>query len=399
MIMDTPQLRPGLAAASDDDANVVIVHDPNRIVPLQLSLSVAEFECARRINGKKTVAELHQQTGHPLSFNEVVELVRKLDEHLFLHNERFFDYLFGPDRLPSCIGCYSPDPAELRSQMADLFTAPGGPGLPDEPGCRIGSDGPVRAVLVPHIDYARGGVSYGWGFKELIERTDASLFVIIGTSHYSGERFTLTRKDFTSPLGTVPTDQIYIDKLEAAYGDGLFNDPVAHLPEHSIELEVVLLQYLLEGRRPFRIVPLLVGSFHDCIDADRDPMKAPDIARMVEALKMVEAQAGETVCYVISGDLAHIGPKFDDPKPLTDSQLRKSKAADEELMQAAERMSIPGYFGQIAAEGNRRRICGLPPTWLTLTAAQPNAGKLLHYGQYAEPNGYESVSFASMAFG
>ena len=41
----------------------------------------------------------------------------------------------------------------------------------------------------------------------------------------------------------------------------LFDDPCAHLPEHSIELEVVLLQYLFEGRRPFRIVPLLVGSF------------------------------------------------------------------------------------------------------------------------------------------
>ena len=49
---------------------------------------------------------------------------------------------------------------------------------------------------------------------------------------------------------------------------------MAHLPEHSIELEVVLLQYLYEGKRPFRIVPLVVGSFHDCVDSGTEPSRA-----------------------------------------------------------------------------------------------------------------------------
>ena len=42
-------------------------------------------------------------------------------------------------------------------------------------------DGRLRAALMPHIDYARGGATYAWGFKEVFERSDASLFVIIGT--------------------------------------------------------------------------------------------------------------------------------------------------------------------------------------------------------------------------
>ena len=55
--------------------------------------------------------------------------------------------------------------------------------------------------------------------------------MIVGTSHYSSHRFTLTRKDFKTPLGVVPTDQGYIDRLVRHYGDGLFDDELlAHLP-------------------------------------------------------------------------------------------------------------------------------------------------------------------------
>src|SRR5262249_38605747 len=154
---------------------------------------------------------------------------------------------------PRCIGCYEGDPDALRQQLKELFTEQGGSGLPRP----LLPDNSVCAALIPHIDYPRGGMTYTWGFKEVFEHTAASLFVIIGTSHYSEHRFTLTRKDFKTPLGIVPTDQEYIDRLVGHYGDGLFDDELmAHLPEHSIELEVVFLQYLYEGVRPIRIVPL-----------------------------------------------------------------------------------------------------------------------------------------------
>ena len=102
----------------------------------------------------------------------------------------------------------------LRRQLMRLFTDPRGPGLPEP----RRTNGNLRAALIPHIDYPRGGVTYAWGFKEVVEQTDASLFVIIGTSHYSGHRFTLTRKDFETPLGIAPTDQGYIDRLVKHHG-------------------------------------------------------------------------------------------------------------------------------------------------------------------------------------
>ena len=180
---------------------------------------------------------------HAVPLETLGNVVAGLDQEYFLESPRLLSRLNEPDRSPSCIGCYDADPEKARKQLKQLVHGDGGPGLPGEPGCRIASDGAIRAVLLPHMDYARGGVTYGWGFKELVERTDASLFVIIATSHYSGRRFTLTRQNFTSPFGSVETDQNYIDRIVEHYGDGLFDDPFAHAVEHSIELEVVGMQY------------------------------------------------------------------------------------------------------------------------------------------------------------
>jgi AmmeMemoRadiSam system protein B len=248
------------------------------------------------------------------------------------------------------------------------------------------------------MDYQRGGVTYGWGFKELAERTDASLFVVIATSHYSPKRFTLTRQNFTSPLGRVETDQAFIDRVVQQYGDGLFDDPFAHAPEHSIELEVVGMQFLFNGHRPFRIVPLLVGSFFDCVRERKQPRDRDDIGRMIAALQHAEEEAGERVCYVISGDLAHIGPKFDDPDLVSEPQLVHSQIQDDRLMDRMSVVDTNGYFDVIAEERDERRICGLPPTYVALNVSKPSKGRVLHYGRYVHPEGYESVSFASAVF-
>jgi AmmeMemoRadiSam system protein B len=297
-------------------------------------------------------------------------------------------------REPSCIGCYERDAAALRRQLHALFTAGRGPGLPSQ----RKPDGRLHAALIPHIDYQRGGHSFAWGFKEVFERTEASLFVIVGTSHYSSHRFTLTRQHFRTPLGIATTDQEHVDRLVQHYGNGLFDDERAHRREHSIELEVVFLQYLYENRRPFRIVPLLVGSFHDSVLAARSPSHCGDIDRMIRALRAAEQEAREPICYIISGDLAHIGPKFGDPAPVHDRQLDHSRAQDQLLMARAEEADSEGYFEVIRAEEDRRRICGLPPTFTTLAATEAKCGKLLHYDRYIHPFGFESVSFASVGF-
>jgi AmmeMemoRadiSam system protein B len=397
-----PKLRRGLSA-EPVEGGVVLADQVRLGRPVQLT--PLGLELARRFDGRRTLrdiqAELMLVTGGVLvPLDVIATLAAGLDEALLLDSPRFAEYVHGPVRKPACIGCYDADPVKLRDQLRRLFTAPGGPGLPEHNGgkpCRS-PHGKLRAALLPHMDYARGNVTYGWGFKELAEQTDATVFVVVATSHYSPHRFTLTRKNFETPLGVVETDRAYVDRVEAEYGDGLFEDEPAHLPEHSIELEVVLLQYLFEGRRPFRIVPLLVGSFADCVYLGRHPSGVGDITRMVAALRAAEAACPEPVCYVISGDLAHIGPKFDDDEPVAESFLSESRTQDEAILSRIEAADPAGYFGVVAGEVDRRRICGLPPTYLTLEAIRPRKGRVLHYQQFVHPQGYESVSFAAAAF-
>jgi len=145
-------------------------------------------------------------------------------------------------------------------------------------------------------------------------------------------------------------------------------------------------------------VPLLVGSFFDCVGGRVRPDQKEDVAQMIAALRQAEADAGEPICYVISGDLAHIGPKFDDEELVSEKRLEYSKSQDDLLLAKATACDADGYFEIIAAEGDTRRICGLPPTYVTIGAAKPASGKVLHYGRFVHPEGFESVSFASMVF-
>jgi AmmeMemoRadiSam system protein B len=399
--LECPRLRPGLAATPDSgDSRFIYIFDQLRLGKHPQRLSLPEFLWVQLFDGQRTLRDIQAEGmrrlgGMLLPLEWLTALVERLDEALFLDGPRFRERLASPIREPSCIGSYEGEPEALRRQLTGLFTGPRGPGLPRE----TPVDERLRAALVPHIDYHRGGATFAWGFREVFEHNAASLFVIIGTSHYSPHRFTLTRKDFKTPLGIVATDQAYIDRLAAHYGDGLFDDELAHLPEHSIELEVVLLQFLYEKRRPVRIVPLLVGPFADCV---ADPALAPsarnDVGRMVEALRRAEAETAEPICYLISGDLAHIGPKFGDPRQVDEPFLAHSQEQDQRLMSRTEAVDMAGYFRVIADEHDRRRICGLPPTYTLLEAIRPSQGRLVHYDQYVHPQGFESVSFASVAF-
>jgi MEMO1 family protein len=411
---ERPQLRTHLAAAPEGRGGFVI-WDQLRLAERRLCVTSREMNWLRLLDGRRTLTDLHtaitcESEGHIAPVDAFNRLLRELDEALFLDSPRFRARLReetdNPIRPPACTASYGDDPVALRGMLDSLFTGPGGPGRPGprKPDTRF------RAALVPHIDYARGGHTYAWAFKEIFERTPASLFVIIGTSHYSYHRFTLTRKHFQTPLGIARTDQTYIDRLVEYYGAGLFDDELpAHLPEHSIELEVVFLQHLFADK-PFRIVPLLIGSFHDCVANGREPIEAMDIGRMITSLRAVERQTREPICYLISGDLAHLGPKFGDPRPVSPLLLTHSRHQDDAILHnlgawpngSAPRPAVPpdaaAFFHTIAEEGDARRICGLPPTYTVLEALHPSRGEVVHYDQYVHPDGFESVSFASVLF-
>jgi AmmeMemoRadiSam system protein B len=253
--------------------------------------------------------------------------------------------------------------------------------------------------LSPHIDFQRGGSVYTWSYKELVERCQADTFVVLGVAHqYCRRRFALTCKDFETPLGLVPTDRSYVDRIASLAGRDLFDDELTHRTEHSIEFQVVFIQYLLGGRREFSIVPILVGSFHDLMERGVDPIDDPDVSRFIRALQVAESSSGKRVAYIGGIDLCHVGPEFGDPHPVDPGLQEQVRLFDDVMLDRAAACDPGGWFRTAAGVGNRYRVCGLAATYTMLHAIGPAQGRLLKYKQALDDRRTCCVSFASMVF-
>ena len=216
----------------------------------------------------------------------------------------------------------------------------------------------------------------------------SELFVLIGTSHYWSDRpLILTEKHFSTPLGLVETDRPLVDRLRMEPGTDL-----PHKPEHSLELHIVILQHVLQGR-PFQILPILVGG----IDAE-DAAAREHLAQAGRRVREAVDASGKSATWLISGDLAHVGLKFGDETP-ADAMLLDVNAHDRELVALLEGADIEGYHQVIARDQEAFRVCGHAPTIVALEALRPAWGKLLAYDVWDDRDTQSAVSFATMAFG
>ncbi len=382
---------------------------------------------ATLLDGRHTLAEiqaaLRKQLNAEVPLADIESFIGQLDEANLLATERFEryrreviqKYATEPVRPATHAGgSYEEDADELRRQLDDFFTREKGPGAIDW--SRIDqstSTGGRRLVgiLSPHIDPYRGGPALAWAYKQVAEQSDADLFVIFGTAHApTADLFSLSRKDFDTPLGVVKTDRHFVDRVAEHLASSvagrqliLFGDEWAHRGEHSIEFQAVFLQHILGGRRPFRIVPVLVGSFEAFMETGIEPDDAPELQAFVAAIRAAaDEYSGDghsgNVCYISGADLAHIGQHFGDDWLLDDKHLAEQSDSDRELLEAACRCDSAGLFRHVALEHDRRRICGLSPTYLMLEAIHPAHGELLVYDQAVESDRTACVSFAAAAF-
>ncbi len=398
---DCPRLRPYLAASVDPaQPGVQILYDQVRISDTQLALGPVDFEILKRINGKTTLQDIHHQVqktlggGMILPLPVVARFITDLDNALFLDTGKYHAVLNAPVRRPSCIGCYDPDPKAFRGQMNELFARSG----PIEPRGQA-TDHHLGGLIVPHMDYQRGAATYAHAYHHLMCQTNAKLFVILATSHYSNHPINLTRKHFQSPLGVIPTDIAYVDRIVEQLGDWVFEDEVvAHFPEHSVELEAVMLHFLRPRENDFRIVPIVLGNIEKEMRSGHPGEEIATLKKILGALQKAQAGANEPICYLLSGDLAHIGPKFNDSIKLDSNRIVSSRKLDEKVLDRLLTGSADHFLSQVASEKNARNICGVAPFWYGLKLAGDRPGKLLHYQQYVDPKWHESVSFTSVAY-
>ncbi len=232
-------------------------------------------------------------------------------------------------------------------------------------------------LLSPHIDYDRGGAVYAQVWKRAaLAAREAELVILLGTDHYGSDLFSLTRQNYATPYGVLPTDTAIVDRLAAAIGeDAAYAGELRHRGEHSLELVAVWLHHMRAGK-PVPLVPILTGSFHPFMEDGIEPQDDETIRSVLAVLRT--AMAGKRVLVIASGDLAHVGPAFGG-RPLTAAGRAKLRTADAELIAAMQAGDAKGFFAAIRHVQNRNNVCGVAPISLTMQLVGDKPGEQWGY--------------------
>ena len=181
-------------------------------------------------------------------------------------------------RPPAVAGMFYPaNPDVLRDMIEQDLAQATAPSVASAP----------KVLIVPHAGYIYSGPIAASAFvllkpyRHLIKRV-----VIIGPSHrvgFNGVAIS-SADDFDTPLGLIPIDKEAQAKLSEIAGVHIMDE--AHAAEHSLEVQLPFLQFILDK---FTIVPIVAG------DADTQL-----IAKIIETL-----WGGPETLILISSDLSH----------------------------------------------------------------------------------------------
>lgn len=390
-----------------DGRRFLVLRDPAGYTSSMLMVPWPLVEIVALFDGQRSVldiqAELTRRHGQIIPGADIERVIATLDDHGFMDSARFSErrttidtnFLAAPTRPAAHAGGAYPDDAdELRAAMDGFFAPPTGPG-PIAPAGVAATR--VAGVVAPHIDYHRGGAAYAWAYRDVAERCDADLFVILGTCHAGmADPFALTLKDYDTPLGAAAVDRDFVERLMARAGQDGFGSERAHRTEHSIEFQAVFLRYLYAGRRDFTIVPILASFAHEALAQGGEVEGDRAVRRFLDALAETVTTSRRRVALIAAADLAHVGPRFGDPAPVSEAERAGIEREDRAMLQAVTDGDARAFFESVARDGDRRRICGLSPIYAVLRLLDGHRGVLRHYGQWPDPQGL--VSYASVVF-
>ncbi|MEF3244755.1 MAG: AmmeMemoRadiSam system protein B [Caldisericaceae bacterium] len=144
----------------------------------------------------------------------------------------------------------------------------------------------LKAIISPHAGYIYSGPVAGYSYKQLmnIDYLNFQTVVIIAPSHFAYFRGASVGlfDAYKTPLGFVKVSK---KAKELLFLDDFHFILEAHLEEHSIEVQLPFLQYILSK---FEIIPILYSE-----------------ASAKSLIKGIEAVLDENTIIVISTDLSH----------------------------------------------------------------------------------------------
>lgn len=238
----------------------------------------------------------------------------------------------------------------------------------------------VIALILPHAGYRFSGQTAAYGIKALKKKYKR--FIIIGPYHRVGMMNILSIPDVTyyqTPLGKVPLDQELIAKLKK---HNIFRTiPQVHKTEHSVQMEIPLLQV---KQKDFTIVPIVVGM------CDEYTIK--------KAGEVIRGMMDEETLLIASSDFTHYGRNYGFV-PFKKNIPENIKKIDYQAFDKIKNLNLPGFSKFMDDTG--ATICGRMSISILLATLPKDTG--VHELKYTTSGELtkdytNSVSYFSIAF-
>ncbi len=237
---------------------------------------------------------------------------------------------------------YPADAGELKAQL-DGFLAKAG---------EVKRNESVIGLIMPHAGYQYSGQTAAYSVKALTPKYRT--VVVVGPTHRlpMSNMFSVPQFDsYETPLGKVEFDKEFISSL---LKDPLFKDePGAVTGEHSVQMEVPLLQLVLKD---FKLVFIVAGQ-----------CSPGTVARAAKTLRSVMR---DDVLLVASSDFIHCGERFD-YQPFKENTEDAVKKIDMEAFSFISKLDADGFLGYVRSSG--ATICGADPIALLISAVPANS--------------------------
>lgn len=401
-----PRIRTGLDffSVQHEGQQMICLRDPLQIAADPILVPPHAFFVLALMDGSHNLPEIRtafqNRFGQEIPAHQIQELADLLDEKMFMDSSLFRDRFaavsaeFRNSSLrPSALAgqAYPSDREEVRSFLGGLFES-----LP-----RI--QGPtsdrLAGIVAPHIDLHRGGALFAQAFGALRDIPPPHTVLILGTAHFGdGSLYTLCSKDFETPLGISRADRDFAKVLLEDCPFDLQENQLAHRSEHSIEFQVLFLQYLfMEEEHPL-IVPVLCGGLEDYVEPGASPMTHPEVRAFTGAVEKAVDRCPRPVLIVSGADLSHVGRKFGMDQSITPAFLSQVRKDDQCVLEAGIKSGGEAFYTEVARIDNRNNICSVTSIYTLQMLLKNCRGEILAYDQAQEPDTDSAVGFAALNF-
>jgi AmmeMemoRadiSam system protein B len=396
--------------SSDPQHPGLLIRDPLRFSDAMLLIPPQLVECLACFDGEQTSLDLRSSLVRITGEIQVGELEKHLSDTLsqagFLEDETFEtqrlarvnEFIAAPTREASHAGSAYPDNADEARQQLSGF-------MQGAPPANLNGDAghSLLGIAAPHVSPFGGWESYRDAYSALLPAEHPAsqrdrTFVVLGTSHYGEpDRFGLTRKPFVTPFGEAVTDVRLVDELAHAAPASVRMEDYCHAIEHSIEFQVLFLQYLYGP--DVCILPILCGSFLRSIYQGGKPEGNEQVQRFLEALGNLSAREGSKLFWVLGVDMAHMGRRYGDQMiaRAEEGEMAAVAERDKRRIERVVEADPQGFWELVRENQDDLKWCGSAPIYTFLKAVPQARGTLRRYQQW-NIDEQSVVSFAAIGF-